>query len=373
MIEGVLAVPNFLSPHIGFSAVLGIVFTVLFAAFCFVMSRVISRGDTGVPGQLRNLCEGLVQWLDSFAVKLNKWLDKHEDAPARGLFDIGEEDPAVLAKARIAEKKRWNYRAVGLFIVYAAGVLMFELFGGFYLPALGRVLNAYTTLVGGRMAHIHLNIDPVPYTFFGFDIGMSAVIGFVLVALLALLAFIASRKAKKFEDVPSSTLQVVLEYVIDFVEGLCGEKLGHYAKGVAPYIMAIGAYILFGCLIELFAVTPIAMDLNMPIAISVMTFVLINFMCIRYKGISGRLKYYVTPMPFIAPIRLITDLAIPVSLSCRLFGNIVSGFILMDLIYMVADIFVPAVLSIYFTLFHSAIQTYIFCMLTLSFIGETLE
>ena len=78
---------------------------------------------------------------------------------------------------------------------------------------------------------------------------------------------------------------------------------------------------------------------------------------------------------YLAPVKIVTDLAVPVSLSCRLFGNILGGMIIMELIYSIAAArwVIPAFLSIYFTLFHTLIQTFIFITLSLAFMNEALE
>ena len=76
----------------------------------------------------------------------------------------------------------------------------------------------------------------------------------------------------------------------------------------------------------------------------------------------------------LTPINIIGELAVPLSLSLRLFGNILSGTVMMGLIYGLLPIFLklglPAVLHIYFDLFSGAIQTYVFCMLTMVYVTD---
>jgi F-type H+-transporting ATPase subunit a len=79
------------------------------------------------------------------------------------------------------------------------------------------------------------------------------------------------------------------------------------------------------------------------------------------------------PLPFLFPINLIGEIAVPFSLSLRLFGNVLSGTVIMALIYgllsKVAFLW-PGVLHAYFDIFSGAIQTYVFCMLTMVFISQ---
>ena len=75
-------------------------------------------------------------------------------------------------------------------------------------------------------------------------------------------------------------------------------------------------------------------------------------------------------------IPLLTDVAIPISMACRLYGNLLAGMIVMDLIYGAMKYFavaIPAALSLYFNFFDSAIQAYIFVTLTLSYVSEAIE
>jgi len=75
-------------------------------------------------------------------------------------------------------------------------------------------------------------------------------------------------------------------------------------------------------------------------------------------------------------MKILSDVAVPVSLACRLFGNMLGGMIVMDLLKSVLGGYasgIPAVAGLYFNLFHPLIQTYIFIILSLTFINEAIE
>ena len=74
-------------------------------------------------------------------------------------------------------------------------------------------------------------------------------------------------------------------------------------------------------------------DLSVTVSFGLSTFLIINYYGLREKGVIGRIKSYGKPKPIIAPFKLISDLATPVSLSCRMFGNILGGYIIMELLY----------------------------------------
>jgi F-type H+-transporting ATPase subunit a len=104
----------------------------------------------------------------------------------------------------------------------------------------------------------------------------------------------------------------------------------------------------------------------MTFAFALVTFILIQTMSIKARG--G--KYL---RSLLNPLNLIGELARPVSLSFRLFGNILAGMILMTLLYSMAPIFlrfiVPVPLHFYFDIFSGILQAYVFCVLSLSFIS----
>ena len=82
------------------------------------------------------------------------------------------------------------------------------------------------------------------------------------------------------------------------------------------------------------------------------------------------------PWPFWLPINLIGDFAVPISLSLRLFANVLSGTVMMALVYGLLKVIAyawPAVLHVYFDMFSGAIQTYVFCMLTMTYISSAME
>ena len=90
----------------------------------------------------------------------------------------------------------------------------------------------------------------------------------------------------------------------------------------------------------------------------------------------GRIKSLAQPTPVVFPIRVISDCAVPVSMACRLFGNMLGGMIVMDLIYKSLGngaIGIPSVVGLYFNVFHPLIQAFIFITLTLTFINEATE
>ncbi|MDO4323978.1 MAG: F0F1 ATP synthase subunit A, partial [Lachnospiraceae bacterium] len=106
--------------------------------------------------------------------------------------------------------------------------------------------------------------------------------------------------------------------------------------------------------------------------LGLITFALIQYNNIKYNKFGAFTDLF-KPLPFLFPINLIGEIAVPFSLSLRLFGNVLSGTVMMSLIYSLLARFAigwPGILHIYFDVFSGAIQTYVFCMLTMVFITQ---
>ena len=198
----------------------------------------------------------------------------------------------------------------------------------------------------------------------------------LLIVVLTLIVFslIAHHKMKKANDIPAG-LQNVLEIIVEFLDGVIDKTMGKNAKGFKNYIGTIFIFILFCNISGLLGLRPPTADYGVTFPLGVTTFFLIFVNKIRYQKVSGFLKGLCDPWVFWAPINVIGDLAVPISLSLRLFANILSGTVMMALIYGLLSKIAycwPGALHVYFDLFSGAIQTYVFCMLTMTYISDAI-
>lgn len=217
------------------------------------------------------------------------------------------------------------------------------------------------------------NVTPGRISLFGIEISETIVYAWAVMLVIILAAvLIRVFVLRKFRTVPKG-IQNVLEIFVDFSEKFTLSTLGKRGPAFASYIFTVAIMIVGTSLIELFGFRPPTTDINFTIALAVMSFVLINAFGFYYTGFFGRVKWFFKPAAFMFPINMATHMIIPVSLSFRLFGNMFAGMVVMDLIYSVIyfKFGIPAILAIYFNLFHVGIQTYIFLVLTLSFMEET--
>ena len=210
----------------------------------------------------------------------------------------------------------------------------------------------------------------------GVTISETVVVTWAIMAVLILAAvLIRLLVIPRMTDRPHG-IQNVLEILVETICSYTKSSVGDLGDNLPAYIFSV-ALLMVGCAaVELLGIRAPTADITMTFAMALVTFVLINYYGIRRKGVLGRVRAMSQPTPVVFPIKVVSDLAVPVSLACRLFGNMLGGMIVMDLLYMAlgnAAIGFPSVLGLYFNVFHPLIQTYIFITLTLTFIAEAAE
>lgn len=195
------------------------------------------------------------------------------------------------------------------------------------------------------------------------------VINVVLVlAALSILLIAAGQSVKKADpSKPSKGLVLFLEVLVSGVEDLVKATMGAHNIGFAPVIGTLVLFLATANLIGLIGLTPPTSDYNVTLALALFAVFLMYFQGVKAQGFFATVKGLIFgDYPFLAPLNIIGELAKPVSLSIRLFGNILSGGIILGLIYQALGLFAPLVtwaLHGYFDVFSGLIQTLIFIML----------
>jgi F-type H+-transporting ATPase subunit a len=190
--------------------------------------------------------------------------------------------------------------------------------------------------------------------------------------IMALLVAFAYFSTRVLEEKPGP-LQNVVEMFVESIENLTVSSMGRDKLGFAPYMGTLAMYILAANLAGLFAFRPPTADLNTTMALSFITFASIHYYGIRRKGLLKYLKEFAEPMPLLLPLNIIGELSTPVSLSFRLFGNMLGGVIIMYLMYQMVPLILPILPHIYFDLFAGVLQTFIFVMLSMVFISLAMD
>lgn len=212
------------------------------------------------------------------------------------------------------------------------------------------------------------------YELFGQTVWITTTHVCVLIVMLVIIGFCiaANRAVKHASDVPG-TFQNIAEMVVEMLDNMIGGVMGRFSPRFRNYVGTIFIFILLSNISGLFGLRPPTADYGVTLALGLMTFTLIHFNKFKHKKVKGIVAELCDPWPFWAPINIIGWVAVPVSLSLRLFANVLSGTVMMALVYGLLAKFAivwPAALHVYFDLFSGAIQTYVFCMLTMTYITD---
>ena len=214
------------------------------------------------------------------------------------------------------------------------------------------------------------------YNCFGNEVWITTTHVCTLIVMLILIGFAicANRAIKKAEvdEAPGTFLNIV-ELLIDFLDGVINSTMGKNAAKFVNYLCTLFLFIFLSNISGILGLRPPTADYGVTFPLGVLTFTLITVCKFKYQKPIGVLKGLCDPWPFWLPINLIGDFAVPISLSLRLFANVLSGTVMMALVYGLLKVIAyawPAVLHVYFDMFSGAIQTYVFCMLTMTYISD---
>lgn len=217
----------------------------------------------------------------------------------------------------------------------------------------------------------------VSYELFGqtFWITTSHAALLLVVILLIGLAWIANRYMKKAGEVPD-TFQNIIEIIVEKLDQMVGQSMGAFAGRFQNYIGTIFLFLLLCNISGIFGLRSPTADYGITLLLGLVTFALIHINGVR-RHKRNHVASWFQPISLLFPINVIGDLAVPLSLSLRLFGNVMSGTVMIGLWYGMLPWFmklgIPAFLHAYFDLFSGAIQTYVFCMLSMVYIRDKME
>ena len=211
-------------------------------------------------------------------------------------------------------------------------------------------------------------------SFFGIEVNPAVISAYTVTAVLLAAALIIRIFAvPRFKRVPGK-FQSVIEWMVGFFSDMAEKNSSHKPRFVGAYIFSVGSYVFFSTLFELFGVqavttagrsislpAPIA-DINGAIAVGVSSYLVIFFGGLFVRGIKGALG-------------VLKDFSLPISMSFRLFGALLSGLLVTELVYYYVSLsfVLPVVVGVMFTLLHALIQTYVLTTLVSIFYGEAVE
>ena len=217
------------------------------------------------------------------------------------------------------------------------------------------------------------------FTIFGWECYLTSThISMIIVMAVILIFAVCANRAIKQADpakVPGAFLNVV-ELIVEMLDGMVASSMGaKKALKFRNYVGALFIFILVSNLSGLLGLRPPTADYGVTFPLAIITWLMIQYNGFKYQGF-GKIKGLFEPIFLFFPMNLISEFSTPISMSLRLFGNILSGTVMMGLIYgllpRVLTLIWPAALHAYLDVFSGAIQTYVFCMLTMCFVSDAI-
>lgn len=252
--------------------------------------------------------------------------------------------------------------------------------GGMVLKILTHVPSEDISITGAAVYFtVSLPLQDLPIS----EAQVNSVI--VLLSVLGLCLFLTHGISAR----GGSKRQLIAEWIVEQVENLVNSNMGPYFKAFAPFIAAMLALSAFSSLLTLVGLYPPTSDINIVAGWAILVFFLITY----YKMKCGPLHYlksFGEPVPFLTPLNIISEVATPISMAFRHYGNILSGTVISVLVAALLQgvsrmvlgwlpgvlgeipflqIGLPAILSLYFDVFSGCLQAFIFAMLTMLYVA----
>lgn len=221
-------------------------------------------------------------------------------------------------------------------------------------------------------------------------------VSWIVMLIIVLLCIFLTRNLK-VENI--SKRQAIAEMLVEMSDNFVIGNMGEKFRYMIPFVAALFGTSVISNLISLTGLfrSPTA-DVNTEAGWAIVVFIMITSQKIKAGGVGGYLKGFTQPIPVLTPFNVLSELATPVSMACRHFGNILSGLVIDTLIYgsliaasqallglipkigagigtyfPIFAIGLPAVTSVYFDWFSGFMQAFIFCMLTTMYIANAAE
>ena len=278
-------------------------------------------------------------------------------------------------------KKSLGFRLTDAFYVV---MMIVPIVAGILLQVLTKPASEGINITGARVYFtIPMPIQDFPVT----ESQVNSLL--VSVVILFFCLYLTHGLTEKIELKRQHFAEMAVQKVKDLVE----ENMGEYFKGFTPFIIAILALSAFSSLITLCGLFPPTSDINIVGGWAILVFILITYYKLKCGPINY-LKGFAEPVALLAPINFISEFATPLSMAFRHYGNVLSGTVISVLLGsalgglsskllgwlpgFLADIplfqvGIPAVLSLYFDIFSSCLQAFIFAMLTMMYVAGAFD
>ena len=206
------------------------------------------------------------------------------------------------------------------------------------------------------------------FTLGPFPVTATLVFTWVIMAVLVLSSWLITRRLRT--QTPLAPGQHVLEGLVAFILAEIEGVTRHDAR---PYLPFVGTLFLFIVAANILSVIPGFQpptgSLTTTAALAVLVLFSVPYFGIRRVGLGSYLRSYLEPTPFMLPFTIIGELSRTLSLAVRLFGNVMSGSVIVVILLSIAPLFFPVIMQA-FSLFIGVLQAYIFAVLAIVYIAS---
>jgi F-type H+-transporting ATPase subunit a len=215
----------------------------------------------------------------------------------------------------------------------------------------------------------------------GFYITETVFWAIIVAIFLIIVCLLSVRNLKRIPTGGQGVAELIVEYVYKFVH----DNMGKHCMAFAPFIGTLFLFLLVSNALGLIGLRPVTSDMNATFGMAIVVFLVIQYNAITSGGIKHYIKHFAEPYPFMIPIKIVEEFTFPISLSFRIFGNILAGVIVMALVfsglgYLSEEIIglpiplfetvIPLPLNLFFDVFEPILQAFVFSMLTMAFISK---
>ena len=232
---------------------------------------------------------------------------------------------------------------------------------------------------------INENINQIILNIGGLSISIhqTIIIWFTILIIVGAILIYAGNKFKN-QDVtkaPCKTI-IIFEQLFNMTSKVIGDNLNNKTWKYLPFMGTVMIIMVICNLVGLLGLQPPTSNVSVNLTLSLVVFFMIHITNIKDYGVKGKLKGWCEPMVILFPLNVLGDLALPISLTFRLFGNMLGGSILTMMLYMLIKNFLPFTgvlflatpfVHMYFDIFTAFIQTYIFFTLASFFLSESIK
>lgn len=207
--------------------------------------------------------------------------------------------------------------------------------------------------------------------FLGMNFNLDTIYMSLLSSVIVLLFAVLATRSLKL--VPHSKWQVLIEMLVEGLLSQIDGTIGPKGRKVAPFVITLFVYLLISNWLGLVpGFTSPTNDINCTAGLALMVVLVVNVLGIMNKGFIGHFSHLFKPHFLFLPINLIEELAKPITLSARLFGNILAGEVLIVILTQLVPYIIPGI-WLAFSIFVGVVQAGIFTMMSMTYLANALQ